>query len=130
MRHLLGTIAACSLLVALASCGTDEGSEYPDLSDGPPPTSTTPSEPTSQSTSQPPSTPSEALEKVRVVGEVVQDGDCVAVEDDNGTTWTIAGEAAAGLVAGDRVQVTGTPDIAAMGCAGPLLKVTRVTPAS
>ena len=125
MRRSLGTVIACSLLVAPTGCGTDEGSNSPDRAAEPTSTSTT-----TQPTTPPTKPPSEALEKVRIVGEVVQDDDCVAVEDDNGTTWTIAGDAASGLRVGDRVQVTGTPDIAAMGCAGPLVKATRVTSAS
>lgn len=136
MNHHLGTVLACSLLVVLTACGTDDGApdvgressepSGPATTSSPPPTSSPSSSPTS-SPSTPPSTPSEAMQKVRVVGVVVQDGDCVAVEDDNGTTWTIAGEPAAGLRVGDRVQVTGAPNIAATGCAGPLIEASRVT---
>jgi hypothetical protein len=66
---------------------------------------------------------------VRVVGEVVQVGDCVVVRDDNDITWTISGELATDLEIGDRVQVTGAPDLAALGCGGPVVRAVRIAPA-
>ncbi len=71
--------------------------------------------------------PSEALQKVRVVGEVVEVGECVVVRDDNAITWTITGDPATALVLGDRVQVTGTPDLVAPGCGGSVVVAARVT---
>lgn len=123
MRHRLGTALACATLVVLTSCGS--ATAPPTSTRATPPTPT----PTPTPTDAPTTPPSDAAQKIRVVGEVVQDGDCVAVEDDGGTTWTIAGEAAAGLSVGDRIQVTGIPDLAATGCAGPLVEALRVTTA-
>ncbi|GAA1912317.1 hypothetical protein [Nocardioides hwasunensis] len=71
--------------------------------------------------------PSEGLQKIRVVGEVVQTGDCVVVRDDNATTWTIEGEGADGLSPGDRVSVTGAPDLTATGCGGPLVRARTIS---
>lgn len=89
------------------------------------PTSPDPTSPAPTTTTTTP--PSEGLEKVRVVGEVRETGDCVVVEDDDATTWTITGDLAAGLAPGDRVQVTGTPDLVATGCGGPVVQATVVT---
>lgn len=78
-------------------------------------------------TASPTTPPSEGLEKLRVVGEVVGVGDCVVVRDDHGTTWTVTGDDVEKLVLHDRVQATGTPDLTATGCGGPLVAVTRLT---
>lgn len=127
--HRLGIALACGVLALLTGCGTqDSGGPADSPSDGAGnPTREPPSAPTGQPTRKPTVPPSGALQKVRVVGEVVQVGDCVVVEDDNATTWTITGDRARELVAGDRVAVTGTPDLTATGCGGPLVQATRIT---
>ncbi len=51
----------------------------------------------------------------------------MVVRDDNGTAWTMTGDLARELVLDDRVQVTGTPLLAATGCGGPPVEVARVT---
>ena len=70
--------------------------------------------------------PSEAMEKIRVVGVVVSTGDCVVLRDDNGITWTVTGSGTAQLEAGVRVRVTGTPDLRAEGCGGPLVRAAAI----
>jgi len=124
------TVALLALLLAVSVSGC--GDREPSGSD--PTTEPSATEPTTQPTTQPPAEPteepttgtttppSEALQKVRVVGEVVLIGDCLAVRDDNAITWTITGGPAADLVPGDRVAVTGAPDLAATGCAGPVVR--------
>lgn len=101
------------LVLAVSGCG-----ERTDVSTIDP---TTPA-PTSSTTTP----PSEGLEKIRVVGQVIEDGDCVVVRDDNQITWTITGGPADELVLHDRVQVTGAPDLAAEGCGGPVVVATSV----
>lgn len=132
MRHLLGTVLTCVLLVPTAGCGQDGGqdsvaTESPTSSSPSPstPESTMPS-PTDRPDGQQTTPPSEGLQKTRVVGQVAEIGDCVVVRDDNGTTWTITGPLAADLVLDDRVGVTGTPNIAAMGCGGPVVEASRI----
>ena len=130
------TLASTTLaaVMLLSACGTQDGSGRdpgtdPDGTNTP--TSTTSSTPTTtptdQPTDQPTTPPSEQLEKVRVVGRVTGVGDCIVVRDDNGTTWTITGPLASELVLHDRVQVTGTPDLTAMGCAGPVVQAVRTS---
>lgn len=136
MRHLLGTVLACALLVVTAGCGEQEGADAPGgATDAPtastpttstPTTSTPTTSPSDRPDGQQTTPPSEGLQKTRVVGQVAQIGDCVVVRDDNGTTWTITGPLSADLVLDDRVGVTGTPDIAAMGCGGPVVQASRI----
>lgn len=132
----LGPALACSLLVLTAGCGEEDGratdpgtTTSPTSSPATSPTDTPTSAPTpspSASPSSPATTPpSGALDKVRVVGRVVRADDCVVVEDDNATTWTIGGPLGDGLEVGERVQVTGTPDLTATGCGGPLVEAVR-----
>lgn len=131
MRHLLGTAFACALLVVTAGCGEQEGADAPGaVTDAPttstPTTSTPTTGPTDPPDGQQTTPPSEGLQKTRVVGRVDEIGDCVVVRDDNGTTWTITGPLSADLVLDDRVGVTGTPDIAATGCGGPVVEASRI----
>lgn len=86
---------------------------------------TRPSKPTAPT--KPTVPPSEGQQKIRVVGEITSVGDCVVVRDDNAITWTISGKGAGSLAEGDRVQVTGAPDLRATGCGGPLVIATTVT---
>ncbi|MGF9763481.1 hypothetical protein AAII07_50955 [Microvirga sp. 0TCS3.31] len=133
------TLAAVMLLGA---CGTQDGSGRASGTDPdgttpgrsaptttPTSTPTTPpsTPPSTTPTDQPTTPPSGQLEKVRVVGRVTGVGDCVVVRDDNGTTWTVTGPLASDLVLRDRVQVTGTPDLTAMGCAGPVVQAVRAS---
>ncbi len=131
MHPRTSVVATTALLVLLGAGCTDGGSTTAarDPDAGTPRTSS----PTSPAPSTPPgpsgsatTPPSEGLEKLRVDGEVVQVGDCVVVEDDNATTWTIIGEQAGGLVLGARVQVTGAPDLTALGCGGPVVRASRI----
>jgi len=130
---VLATVLATVVLALMVTgCGAGEptaevatdagGSSTPSPTSPEPTTLSQPTQPT-QGTTVP---PSEGLEKVRVVGELVQVGDCTVVEDDNAITWTITGDRAAGLEAGDRVQVTGTPDLTALGCGGPVVRASVV----
>ena len=118
---LLRSVAAAVLVLSVSGCGGG-----PDVSAPDPTTSAGPAEPTGP-TSGITTPPSEGLQKVRVVGEVVEVGDCVVVRDDNDITWTIAAGPAVDLVRGDRVQVTGVPDLSGTGCGGPVVTATRVT---
>ena len=132
------TFAAVLTAVLLtAACGTQDGggtaasdSSAPghDAGTGSPPS--TPSSSATPPTTPPTTPPSGQLAKVRVVGEVIGTGDCVVVRDDNQITWTITGPKASSLVLHDRVQVTGTPDLRALGCGGPVVQavVTTVLP--
>lgn len=112
--------------------GTDpspSATPTPSSTSTPEPGGTTPT-PTTTPTPDPTATttpPSGALERIRVVGEVVSGGDCVVVRDDNGITWTVAGDGAERLAPGARVQVTGTPDLRATGCGGPLVTARTIT---
>jgi hypothetical protein len=134
--HRLGIALACGVLALLTACGDQNSggpADSPADGSGDPtqaPPSTTPGTPTGtptgKPTHEPTVPPSGALQKVRVVGVVVQVGDCVVVEDDNATTWTITGDRSRDLVEGDRVAVTGTPDLTATGCGGPLVQATRI----
>jgi hypothetical protein len=131
-RTLASTTFAAVML--LGACGTQDGSGRDSGTDpdGTTPgrstsTSTPTSTPTTTPTDQPTTPPSGQLEKVRVVGRVTGVGDCVVVRDDNGTSWTITGPPASELVLRDRVQVTGTPDLTAMGCAGPVVQAVRAS---
>ena len=119
--RLLSVLLAAAAVLSVAGCG-DDGRDVVLQPDGPPPSSAT----TSTSRTSPTTPPSEALQKVRVTGQVIQDGDCVVVEDDNGITWTIAGDLAADLELRARVQVSGTPDLTATGCGGPLIHAVTV----
>ena len=121
-----------ALLVLTAGCGEQD-------SGGEPSTSTPTSTPTSTATSTPDTTPatpgteapttppSEGKEKIRVVGQVAEIGDCVVVRDDNDITWTVTGEHAGELRLHDRVQLSGAPDLAALGCGGPVVQAVDVT---
>lgn len=71
--------------------------------------------------------PSEGKQKIRVVGEITRTGECVVLRDENAITWTIAGEKTAQLQVGDRVRVTGAPDLGTTGCGGPLVRATDIT---
>jgi hypothetical protein len=125
---LAGAVLACAGLSLAAGCGDQDSAGPADSPAGDAthaPSGTSAPAPTATPTREPTVPPSGALQKVRVVGEVVQVGDCVVVEDDNAVTWTISG--ATGLVVGDRVTVTGTPDLTATGCGGPLVDAVRVT---
>ncbi|MBS2940278.1 hypothetical protein KDN32_21290 [Nocardioides sp. J2M5] len=122
MRHLLGTALACSFLALTAGCGDEPRDAAPQPDGSPTSTSRTP-----EPTASPTKPPSEGLEKLRVVGLVVEVGDCVVVRDDNGTTWTMTGDRAGDLTLDERVQVTGTPQLAATGCGGPPVEVSRFT---
>ena len=130
------TLASTTLaaVMLLSACGTQDGSGRESATDpdgttpGRSSSTTTPtSTPTDEPTDQPTTPPSGQLEKVRVVGRVTGVGDCVVVRDDNRTTWTITGPLASELVLHDRVQVTGTPDLTAMGCAGPVVQAVRTS---
>lgn len=129
------TLAAAMLLGACGTqdgsgrdTGTDPGGTTPGRSTSTTtPTSTPTTAPSTPPTDQPTTPPSGQLEKVRVVGRVTGVGDCVVVRDDNGTTWTITGPLASELVLRDLVQVTGTPDLTAMGCAGPVVQAVRAS---
>lgn len=118
-RTLL-TLAAL-LALSTAGCGDQEqdGSATEPV--------TKPTTRSSSPSSSPTTPPSEALQKIRVAGEVVEVGDCVVVRDDHTITWTITGDLAADLVLGDRVQVTGTPDLVTLGCGGSVVTAARVT---
>ncbi len=89
MRHLLGTVLACSVLACATGCG-DDPRDVVLQPDGPPPSATTgastrPAPTTADApTDSPTKPPTEGLEKLRVVGQVVEVGDCVVVRDDNG----------------------------------------------
>ncbi len=133
-RHTCVAVATVLLVLSVAGCG-DRDASPTDAS----PTDTSPTDdPTDESAepSAPPSTdepstavttpPSEALQKVRVVGEVIEVGDCVVVEDDNAITWTITGERSGELELGARVQVTGTPDLRTQGCGGPIVRARTI----
>ena len=132
MRRRTLLVLAVLLSLSIAGCGdpggsaSDRGAEPTTPSVTPPSTTASPSSTASPSPTGATTPPSGALEKVRVVGEVVEVGDCVVVRDDNDTTWTIAGDLASTLVTGDRVQVTGAPDLVATGCGGPVIKAARV----
>ncbi|WP_110241785.1 DUF5818 domain-containing protein [Nocardioides gilvus] len=71
--------------------------------------------------------PSEGKQKIRVSGEIIRTGDCVVVRDDNSITWTLTGDQTKDLEVGDRVRVTGAPDLGAKACGGPLVRTTSVT---
>ena len=118
---LLGSVAAAVLVLSFTGCGGE-----PDVSTSDPGSSAEPAKPSTEPTAGTTTPPSEGLQKVRVVGQVVKDGDCVVVRDDNLITWTIAGDLAADLVLHDRVQVTGAPDLRATGCGGPIVTATSV----
>jgi hypothetical protein len=119
---LLGSVAAAVLVLSVSSCGGGS-----DMSATDPRTSAEPTvEPSMDPSAGTTTPPSEGLQKVRVVGQVVEDGDCVVVRDDNQITWTIAGDLAADLVLHDRVQVTGAPDLRATGCGGSVVTATSV----
>lgn len=125
---LVGAVLACAVLPLAAGCGDQDSAGPADSPAGDAtvaPSGTSAPAPTATPTREPTVPPSGALQKMRVVGEVVQVGDCVVVEDDNAVTWTISG--ATGLVVGERVAVTGTPDLTATGCGGPLVDAVRVT---
>lgn len=107
------TVLVLAVLLTLSAAGCGGQGQGGSATPSPSPSATTP--------------PSEALQKIRVVGEVVEVGDCVVVRDDNAITWTITGEPAGALVLGDRVQVSGAPDLVAEGCGGPVVVAARVT---
>ena len=126
MRPIAATTAAL-LLLLLGACGNPDraarGTEEPTATPTAAPSTPTATEPTASTTTP----PSEGLEKIRVVGEVVQVGDCVVVRDDNATTWTVTGERSSELRMGSRVQVTGAPDLTATGCGGPVVLAAAIT---
>lgn len=114
-------------LLAAAGCG-DQSTPGPAT-----PTESSETPGTDRPTGQPPKTtkttvpPSEGKQKIRVVGEITSIGDCVVLRDDNDITWTLTGEKTLQLRVGDRVQVTGAPDLTATGCGGPLVAATTIT---
>lgn len=116
------TLTLTVLLLVLTACGSTTSDGGPSTG-GSDPEATASGTPTPTPTPSRPTDPSEAAKKVRVVGEVVTDGDCVSVRDANDVTWTLAGAGTQALRVGDRVQATGTPDIRATGCNGPLITV-------
>ncbi|MCW2738797.1 hypothetical protein [Nocardioides sp.] len=120
-------VTTAVLVLLVAGCADGGGSTTAEDPEGDTPRSSSPTTSSPPPTPPPTTPPSDGLQKLRVVGEVVQVGDCVVVEDDNATTWTIVGEPATGLVLGDRVQVTGAPDLTALGCGGPVVRASRVT---
>jgi hypothetical protein len=133
-KPLLPVLLVGVLLGAAAGCGPadapDDGAAtesvppHDDTTPTPNPTPTPSPTPATTPPASPRTTPpSEALQKVRVVGELVSVGECVSVRDDNGITWTLRGGAMDGLSLGERVQVTGAPDLSGDGCGGPLVKV-------
>lgn len=124
LRTLAVTLTVL-LSLSAAGCG-DRGPDASAVDPAAEPTTASPSG-TTTPTAEPTTPPSEALQKVRVVGEVIEDGDCVLVRDDNAITWTITGDLASDLVVGDRVQVTGSPDLVALGCGGSVVIAARVT---
>ncbi|WP_210650946.1 hypothetical protein [Nocardioides sp. SYSU D00065] len=128
MRRRTPPVLATALL-ALVVTGCGAGERATEVATDARDLSTASLEPTtlSQPTQGTTVPPSEGLEKVRVVGEVAQVGNCTVVEDDNAITWTITGDRAASLEVGDRVQVTGTPDLVALGCGGPVVRASVVT---
>lgn len=120
-RAPLTLLPAALLVLGLSGCGggTDMSATDPPTTGA---TSGSAGEPSTGTTTP----PSEGLQKVRVVGEVVEVGDCVVVRDDNALTWTIVGDLAPSLAKGERVQVTGAPDLTAEGCGGPVVRAVRV----
>lgn len=122
----LALLPTALLVLGVSGCGggTDMSATDPPTSGA---TSGAASGPTGEPSTGTTTPPSEGLQKVRVVGEVVEVGDCVVVRDDNAITWTIVGDLAASLAKGERVQVTGAPDLTAEGCGGPVVRVVRVT---
>ncbi len=126
-RHTCVAVATVLLVLSVAGCG-DRDASPTDAS--PTDTSPTDASPTDDPTDEPSTAvttpPSEALQKVRVVGEVIEVGDCVVVEDDNAITWTITGERSGELELGARVQVTGTPDLRTQGCGGPIVRARTI----
>ena len=130
LSTLLGSVAAAVLVLSVSGCGGGSDVSATDPGSSPEPTTSAPAEPTTQPSPTPSTSattpPSEGLQKVRVVGRVVQVGDCVVVRDDNGITWTISGGLAAELVLDDRVQVSGAPDLRATGCGGPVVEARSV----
>lgn len=128
-------LAAALALLTLTACGDDTTSSPVGDRPSPEPTSAPPT--SAPRTSRPPlptrmpTPPSEALQKIRVVGEVISIGDCVVLRDDNDITWTIQHVLDAGpsreLSLGDRIQVTGAPNVATTGCGGPIVRATTIT---
>ncbi|WP_162799366.1 hypothetical protein [Nocardioides sp. 616] len=47
----------------------------------------------------------------------------MAIRDANAISWTLRGARTEGLAVGDRVQVTGAPDLRGEGCGGPVVVV-------
>ena len=125
-RHLPALALAALVCLATSGCGEDEDCCAPveprASQETPSALPTTPTEPTGGVTTP----PSEGMERIRVVGQVVEVGDCVVVRDDNRITWTVGGDLAGELVLHDRVDVTGAPDLRATGCGGPLVGAVSV----
>jgi hypothetical protein len=122
------TATLLALLALAAGCGEqDSGGATPTSTPTQTATETPTQTPTQTQTRAPTTPPSEGEEKIRVVGQVAEIGDCVVVRDDNEITWTITGEHVDELRLHDRVQVTGAPDLTATGCGGPLVQATDVT---
>ena len=127
-KPLLPVLLLGVLLGATAGCGPTDAPDDGSVSESVPPRDDAAPTPTLTPAATPPASPpttppSEALQKVRVVGELVSVGECVAVRDDNGITWTLRGAALDGLSMGERVQVTGAPDLSGDSCGGPVVKV-------
>jgi hypothetical protein len=133
MRTRTVALLTVLLVVSVSGCGDEQPTTTDPTTDRtagpttqPTTTESTTTEPLGEPTAGTTTPPSEGLQKVRVVGEVVEVGDCVVVRDDNAITWTITGKLAPDLVSGDRVAVTGAPDLAALGCGGPVVVAATV----
>ncbi|WP_110180567.1 hypothetical protein [Nocardioides solisilvae] len=108
------------LAAALAGCGEEEPGDAPDVgrettSVSPTPTPTPSPSPSSSPGDTTGTPPTEALQRIRVVGEVVEvdpDRGCAVVRDDNEIPWTLVGEGVTELAPGDRVTAVGAPHLA------------------
>src|SRR4051794_21938868 len=108
MHRLTTTLATAALLgMLVAGCGEEQpgptstpaGARADGSTTDTTPAGTPAGSPTGDPATSPTVPPSDGLEKVRVVGEVVRDGDCVVVRDEHAITWTISGDGSAALAA-------------------------------